>query len=203
MQHLEYADQMPTWRELRRLCFEEAAQLGGGEVPSLLTPAQRRVLATTKPAEELYDLSVDPYEINSLADDPRYVVELERLSGALAHWQATYGDLGLIPEAELIERWRPGGLSPATEPPVVRIVDGQVMASCATVGASIGWTTDPPRPDQAPSILGRVTGDPETGGRAWRLYSAPFAAPSGTTLWFRAQRLGYQASADVAVTIEP
>ena len=38
-----------------------------------------------------------------------------------------------------------------------------------------------------------------TGGRAWRLYTVPFAAPSGATVWFRAQRLGYQESGDVEV----
>jgi uncharacterized sulfatase len=48
-QHIDYAERLPTWRELRRLRFEEAAQRGKGEVPNLLTPAQRRFLATTKP----------------------------------------------------------------------------------------------------------------------------------------------------------
>jgi arylsulfatase A-like enzyme len=203
MQHLEYADQFATWRELRRLRFEEATQLGRGEAPNLLTPAQRRVLATTKPEEELYDLHADPYEIQNLARDPAYAADLERLRSALVLWQQAYGDLGLIPESELIERWRPGGAPQVTEPPAVQIAGGRIVATCATEGASIGWTTDPPGSDEAPGVLSKVTGDPETGGRAWRLYTAPFPAPAEATLWFRAQRLGFQASADVAVTIEP
>ncbi|HWQ15300.1 MAG TPA: sulfatase [Roseiflexaceae bacterium] len=203
MQHLEYADCLPTWRELRRLHFEEATLRGRGETPGLLTPAQRRVLASSRPEEELYDVRADPYEIEDLAGDPRYAADLTRLRDALAEWQQTYGDLGLIPEAELIERWRPGGVAPATAPPAVEIVDGRIVATCATEGASIGWTADPPRPHEAPGLLSQITGDPDTGGRAWHLYRAPFPAPPGITLWFRAQRLGYQASADVAVAVEP
>lgn len=203
MGYLEYTSQMATWRELRRLCFEEATLQARGEPPNLLTPAQRRVLATTRPEEELYDLQADAYEIDDLAGDPRYAADLERLRNALAEWQASYGDLGLMPEAELIERWRPGGEWPATEPPTIQIVGGRIVAGCATAGASIGWTADPPGAYEPPGMLSRVTGDPDAGGRAWRLYSAPFAPPPGAKLWFRAQRLGYRASPDVELAVEP
>ncbi|MDZ4718490.1 MAG: sulfatase [Roseiflexaceae bacterium] len=202
MQHHEYADRMATWQEFRRLYFEEATQRGRGEVPNLLTQVQRRVLASSKPAEELYDLHADPYEIENIADDPRYAADVERLRNALQQWQQEYGDLGLIPEAELIERWRPGGLPQITEPPVLQIVEGRLSATCATTGASIGWTTDPPELPIALSPFSRITGDPETDGRSWNLYSAPIPAPAGTTIWFRAHRLGYQASIDAAITIE-
>jgi uncharacterized sulfatase len=203
MQHLEYADRLATWREFRRLCFEEATQLARGETPSLLTPAQRRVLATTRPEEELYEVRADPYEIHNLAGEARYAADLERLRAALAQWQHSYGDLGLLPEAYLIERWRPAGVWQQTEPPAIQILEGQIVAICPTAGASIGWTADPPRAYEPPGMLSRITGDPDTGGRAWQLYSAPFPAPKGVTLWFRAQRLGYRASADVAIAIEP
>jgi uncharacterized sulfatase len=205
LQHHEYADQMSTWRELRRLRFEEANQIAIGQPPDRLTPTQRRFLATTKPNEELYDLLADPHETANLADDPRYADDVQRLRDELERWQQTYGDLGLLPEAELIERWRPGGAFQMTEPPTVRVEDGRLVAACATPGASIAWTTDPPgQPpppgEAAPPSLGGVTGDPDTGGRRWRLYSGPFVPPDGATLWFRAQRLGYRASADVAIT---
>lgn len=203
MQHLEYADHMATWKELRRLSFEESQQRGRGKVPDRLTPTQRSVLAATKPQEELYDTGADPHENHNLADDPRYAAELGRLRDALAQWQQTYGDLGLLPEAELIERWRPGGVSPATEPPRVQVVAGRVVATCTTEGASIGWTTDAPRSDVASSPFAAVAGDPNTGGRRWRLYSGPLVAPAGATVWFRAHRLGYEESSDVALTVEP
>ncbi len=46
MQHHEYADQFATWKELRRLRFEEAVIQARGEMPNLLTPAQRNVVAS-------------------------------------------------------------------------------------------------------------------------------------------------------------
>jgi uncharacterized sulfatase len=206
-QHLDYAEGFPTWRELRARRFQEATARGRGEVPSLLTPAQRAFLETTKPAEELYDLSADPHEVVNLAGEPGYAGELERLRAALDAWQATYGDLGLLPEAELIERWRPGGVPPATAAPTVRVERGRIVAACDTPGASIAWTADRPvdasadaavAADPAAQVM-RAAGDPDLEGRRWHLYSAAFDVPGGATLWFRAHRLGFRASADVAV----
>ena len=203
-QHLEYADSIPTWRELRRLRFEEATLRGKGETPHLLTPAQRLFLATTKPEVELYDVHADPHEIHNLAGDPRYAGDLARLQAALEQWQLTYGDLGLLPEEELIERWRPGGMHPVTEAPRVAVTNGQISATCATPGASIAWTADPPMASAPPSPLAPATvnviGTPEPDGRAWHLYTGPVAA-DGQTRWFRACRLGYRDSEDVAVTL--
>jgi uncharacterized sulfatase len=204
MQHHEYADQMSSWRELRRLRFEEANQLALGETPNRLTPLQRRFLASSKPPEELYDLLADPHETTNLAADPRYAGDLARLRTALETWQRTYGDLGLLPEADLIARWRPDGVMLVTATPAIQLKeDGRLVVTCATDGASIGWTTDPPGAPEALPFISRATGHPETGGRHWHLYSGPFTPPAGVMLWFRAQRLGYHASQDVAYTVAP
>lgn len=210
--HSDYSDRLACWRELRRLRWEEATLRAAGEEPTLLTPVQRHFLATTKPPEELYDLAADPHETRNLADDPRHAPDLRRFREALNDWQRTYGDLGLVPEEELIARWRPGGIQPTTEPPQVRIEAGQLVARCPTPGASIAWTIDPPGAPPAPGassgsqLAGRsladITGDPQTGGRTWRLYSGPVAAVPGARLWFRACRLGYRDSDDVAVAGE-
>ena len=45
-----------------------------------------------RPAEELYDLSVDPYQLNNVATDPAYAADRQRLSQQLAEWMATTGD---------------------------------------------------------------------------------------------------------------
>jgi uncharacterized sulfatase len=191
---------MPTWRELRRLHFEEATLRGKGEVPHLLTPAQRLFLASTKPSEELYDLQHDPHEILNLAADESYAGDLVRLRDALDQWQQTYGDLGLMPEAALIEHWRPGGIHRVTAPPEVRVVSGQISVTCPTEGASIAWTTDPPKPTTPPSpfaqAMSGIMGAPEPDGRVWHLYTGPLAT-EGHTFWFRACRLGYRDSEDV------
>ena len=196
-QHVAYGEVTPTMQELRRLHAEEAFLIGKGEIPALLTPAQRLFLAPSKPAEELYDLETDPHEIRNLADDPAHATALRRLRRELVRWQRECGDLGLMPEEELIERFRPGGRWPITASPVLRR-DGQgrIVATCATEGASIAYTFDPPEAEGEPPRP--PTGEPTT-SRRWHLYIAPVPIPTGTKAWFRACRLGYRESSDVAV----
>jgi uncharacterized sulfatase len=200
-QHLVYAEQMSTWKELRRLRFEEATMQGRGEQPNLLTPAQRRFLAPNRPAEELYDLHADPHEIKNLASDPAYQADLLRLRAVVDAWQAEVGDLGLIPEQHLIDQWRPAGHIQQTATPTVQLIDGVVHATCATAGASLAWTTDPPNPAYQLNPFARITGDPDTGGRSWKLYTAPLDLPVGTTIWLRAHRIGFRASDDCYIAL--
>ena len=51
-----------------------------------------------KPAEELYDVRKDPYQINNLANDPTFVVVKEKLRLLLLSDMRTSFDTGLIPE---------------------------------------------------------------------------------------------------------
>ena len=60
-----------------------------------LTPAQRLILQTEKPVEELYDVVADPFEINNLADDPQYAKELDKLREKMDRWIEDTGDTGL------------------------------------------------------------------------------------------------------------
>jgi uncharacterized sulfatase len=62
---------------------------------------QARVLAPTRPTEELYDLARDPHEINNLAGLPEYRAVLNRMRLRLKKWMVRTGDVGLIPEPEL------------------------------------------------------------------------------------------------------
>ncbi|MBK8900085.1 MAG: sulfatase [Anaerolineaceae bacterium] len=207
MQHQEYADRMTsTWQELRKLRFQEAEQLNQGLMPNLLTPAQRHFMNTTKPAEELYDLLADPHEINNLAADPAYATDLQHLRDALNRWQEEYPDLGLIPEAELLQRWRPDGAFSKTTAPEVQMEDDTIIATCETKGASIGWTAVPPATPQTEAknplaAMGWAVGNPEVDGRSWQLYTGPFAVVNGRTLWFRANRLGYLDSEEVIMNV--
>ncbi|HKU12303.1 MAG TPA: sulfatase, partial [Sinomonas sp.] len=144
MQHNDYPDRLSTWAELRRFAFEESNQLGSGERRSLLSAVQRTLVASNKPPEELYDLASDPHETRNLAADPAHAAVLARMRQALQAWQERYGDLGLIDEETLIEGWRPGGHAHATAAPIVAVASEGLAAACATVGASIAWTADPP-----------------------------------------------------------
>ena len=48
-----------------------------------------------KPAEELYNLKNDPYELHNLAEDPAYHTALLQMRGYLKDWQSKYVDYGL------------------------------------------------------------------------------------------------------------
>jgi uncharacterized sulfatase len=198
MQHCDYPDHLATWAELRRLHAAEAqTQLSRGVPASLLTSLQRSVVAAGKPAEELYDITVDPHEQHNLADDTAYAGERDRLAALLDDWLERVGDLGVLPERELLASWNPGGTRPTTGAPVVRDDHGTLTVTCPTPGSVIGWTDVPPTdagPDR-PTFSGYVDD-----GRHWRLCSAELPAPAtDRRLWFRAWRIGFSPSDDVLV----
>ncbi|MEZ0164393.1 sulfatase [Kineococcus sp. LSe6-4] len=210
MQHQNYADHTPTWAELRRLVADEGRQLAQGLVPDVLTDAQRSFTAPSKPAEELYDVEADPHETRNLAADPAHADDLARLSAALEEWQTTFGDLGLRPERELAEHWRPGGRWERTATPAVeRADDGSLTLTCATPGAVVGWSPagDPASPAAAaaggglladPGRATQILGNPEPDGRTWQLATGPAWPPAGD-LMVRAWRLGFLPSEEVVV----
>jgi len=92
-QYINYMDEMPIMRVWRRLAFE-----------GKLNAVQMQFFARTKPAEELYDLDADPYEIKNLAAVPEHQGTLKEMRAALEKWMIDTKDLGGIPETELIKR---------------------------------------------------------------------------------------------------
>jgi N-sulfoglucosamine sulfohydrolase len=63
-----------------------------------LTPTQAKLLAPSRPSEELYDVIADPYEIENLASSPSHREVLEQLRGVLDAWIIESNDQGRIPE---------------------------------------------------------------------------------------------------------
>lgn len=57
-----------------------------------------------KPAEELYDVTIDPWEVNNLAADPQYAHVLERMREEKERWMSEIRDTGLMPEGEMSTR---------------------------------------------------------------------------------------------------
>lgn len=91
-QYLNYMFQTPTTQVWHRLFVEgklDAAQAAFWE---------------TKPAEELYDLSNDPYQTRNLADSRAHAEELRRLKGAQQEWCRRIRDVGFLPEGEMHRR---------------------------------------------------------------------------------------------------
>ncbi|HEY5311953.1 MAG TPA: sulfatase/phosphatase domain-containing protein, partial [Pirellulales bacterium] len=66
----------PTFQAMRRLLAE-----------GRLTPAQRVCFQTPRPAEELYDLRVDPQEMHNVAAEAEYAGELTKLRKLLDEWR--------------------------------------------------------------------------------------------------------------------
>lgn len=65
-----------------------------------LNETQALLMRETRPPEELYDLQIDPFEINNLADNPEYAVQLKSLRNRLDKWMIETADQGRTPESE-------------------------------------------------------------------------------------------------------
>lgn len=63
-----------------------------------LNPIQDRFFSKERPAEELYDLKKDPFEINNLAENPSHIETLAKYSEILEKWIAHTDDKGQYPE---------------------------------------------------------------------------------------------------------
>jgi N-sulfoglucosamine sulfohydrolase len=92
-QRIAYMEEMPTMQEWRRVHSE-----------GKLTGVQALFFAPTKPAEEFYDTEADPHEIRNLAEAPEHQSKLRNFRQTLDDWIRRTGDLGQIPERELIKR---------------------------------------------------------------------------------------------------
>jgi len=169
-----------------------------------LNEAQSLLFNRPRPIEELYDTDADPWETRNLAGDPHYAAHLDRLRGALDGWRRDVGDLGEIPESEMVRRWYPDGRQPQTAAPLAialddtdhrgfEPIDGEAVLAAgallqlhsATQGASIAWRTD--------------DGDDPPG---WHLYTEPLRLRRGTTtVRARAIRIGYAESDEMRVTV--
>ena len=175
-QNIEYMNEMPTMKEMRRLYM--AGKLKG---------AEKLYFRKTKPVEELYDLKNDPHEIDNIASNPKFSTVLKRMRKVLEDWQVETGDMGLIPEPILMESMRSHAKYAVAKPPQIRLEPHQtstlVRLSCPTNGASIAYTMRKGK------------------NRNWKLYSKSFRVKPGTTLRTKACRLGYRDSKTIVQTI--
>lgn len=150
-----------------------------------LNAVQNLWFRKTKPVEELYDVSNDPYNLKDLAGDPKYAGELKRLRKELGRWMKATDDKGSIPEKDLIKQmWNGGDAPPVTEAPVLKKEHGLVAITSATNGASISWQwiSAGEKPDAA----------------AWRIYCGPITIQKNKKLVAIAERIGYKSSSIIS-----
>ena len=163
--HLAYRDQLDIMNELW-------AWYDNGRMDE-----QQAFWFKPRPQEELYDLELDPHEVNNLAEDPAYAEELQRMQTAFSDWQARVADFSEQTEIEMALQFWPNGEQPVTSAPDIRFGEGLVTLGCDTEGASIGYRVD-------------------SGG--WRVYSAPFEVLPGSEIRAKSVRYGWQESEEVA-----
>lgn len=172
-QDIAYRKQMDLMQEI--LKFKEAGKLN---------KIQQRWFES-KPAEELYDVQNDPFELSNLAGNPEYQKELDRMRLVHEKWMKDVKDVGAVPEMEMVKIMRKGNaaVQPETPKPIIKTENepkaGEVKLtlSCPENGASIGYRTT------------------KSNGK-WLLYSKPLLLKKEGEVHVKAIRYGYKESAE-------
>ncbi len=162
-----YRDQQPIMQELHRLRAE-----------GNLTPEQALWFRSTKPAEELFDIKQDPYELNNLAGDAKYAKKLQMLRAKCQRWVTSFEDTGLIPETALKEKMRPDGKELKVAKPQIIQQGKEITLSCTTESATIGYKIN----------------NNSSNAAGWTVYTGPFDIQTGDTLKVVADRIGFRYS---------
>lgn len=166
-----YREQMPIMRELHRLKNKGA-----------LTAEQALWFRDTKPEIELFDTELDPHELVNLAGKEEFEEIQKRLTSELDSWLASFEDLNMLPEIELMAELWPDGIQPVTSAPVLENTENGVALASETEGASIGYKI----------IRGQDTTN------SWRLYREPISLDEEERLMAVAHRIGYKPSEAVS-----
>ena len=191
---ISYLNRHPIMQELRRL-----------HLHGKLTPEQNQLFETPRAVEELYDTRADPHELHNLAGTAESGAILGRFRTALDGWIEETGDLGAIAEFEMVRRWRPDGVTPATAlPRFSGISENDYGQTALETAASL---TAPCKiqissATQGSSIVYQWKGENPS---HWNLYSSPLAlSPGHRTLRSRATRLGYLPSpiSEIQISVE-
>lgn len=135
------------------------------------------IFMESKPIEELYDLHNDPWEVNNLAESKKHQDKLLELRTALMNWQLEVGDMGFIPEHDLVQMMWPGLIQPTTNPVLFNLSGNKLELKSTTKGASIAY-----------QIKGKDDSD------HWRIYHEPIEVSKDSIIKARAIRIGYKTS---------
>jgi uncharacterized sulfatase len=181
-QYIAYMDEMPILKEMRRL-YKDHMNALSPDYGKALNDTQLIFFKPEKPSEELYDTTTDPHEVNNLASSPQHQDVLKRMRSALDKWQKETKDLGLVPELELRERMRPGGVwQKVAQPVVTEQASGdsvKLKIGCSTEGSSIAYTTGEGRDAR------------------WKLYTGELTMKRPAVLRVKGCRFGYLDSDEV------
>ena len=168
---LEYREKMDTMQEL--ITMSKNNQLDS---------IQSQWFRKEKPAEELFDIYLDPYEINNIANDPKVNHKLKELRKECLRWMEEVDDKGFIPEEKLIESFWPNKKQPITSSPTIKIVENTLVLASDTEGTNIGYK----------NLKADLT--PWAG---WIPYVGPIKIKKGDRIKIKAHRIGYLPSKEL------
>jgi N-sulfoglucosamine sulfohydrolase len=179
-----YLYKMPIMQEMLRLDAE-----------GKLSENQKKWMAPLRPAEELYDVKADPFQLSNLAENANFAKILLKFRQLQDEWTLTTGDMGHMNESEMIEQMWPGGKQPVTDKPYF------VVNSSEDRGSKIirtGGTYSAPMsvsvycPTHGASFVYRLGNDPDA---PWKLYTQPIYPDKGNHhIRVKAVRYGYKDS---------
>ena len=135
-----------------------------------------------KTNEELYDCKNDPDNLVNLIDDPKYKNELRKLRNTFLKHQQEYVDLGMLPEAKLINMMWPDFKQPRTTTPFTTQKGNKITLNCDTKGASIAYKISD-KPNEKFQY-----------NNHWKLYTEPLIFISGKYYYVIAERIGFKES---------
>jgi len=99
-----YMPHLPWAQYLNYLWRAPSMQSWQAEYDAGRTKGPQNTFFQTKPMEELFDIQADPYEVNNLADDPKYRDVLIRMRRANIVFLLKNHDIGFLPEGEFVAR---------------------------------------------------------------------------------------------------
>jgi arylsulfatase A-like enzyme len=137
MPHLIYGQHVDYMFQMRSMAAWEKAYREG----KLSGP--QKFFWEEKPAEELYDLRTDPYEVKNLAADPKSKDVLDRMRAAVRKHMLDIRDNGFIPEGSPTEGYdssRDPGAYPLER--ILETADAAIQRNPANVQRLIGWLAD-------------------------------------------------------------
>lgn len=163
-QQITFLERMPLMHQILEMKKQGA-----------LNKVQMAWLADSKPADELYDIEKDPYEIDNLAADSSYSDIKSSLEKDLMAWMVDIDDMYQIDEQTQAEKAWPNGVQPKTNSVNFKQDKEKLLLSCDTEGATIAYR--------------------EKGAERWEIYTDSIDIENiETPIEAKAVRYGYEAS---------
>jgi arylsulfatase A-like enzyme len=157
----DYASGVPITGELRR-----------GRAAGTLPPGAAWFSRTSRPAEELYDITADPHEVDDLAGQASRAADLARLRESLREWMRQTRDTGILPEPILRREAREAGSEWAIFHPAEAAGDVNAAARYDAILAAAWDVAD--EPPEAPWRERLAAADPAV--RFWAVHGIGWQA---------------------------